>query len=280
MLNQIKTVLLLGLLTALLLVIGTYFGGMPGLTIAFVIVLIMNFGTYWFSDKIVLAMYKAKQVTKKQAPKLHKIVEDLCKKANLPKPKIYIVPTHNPNAFATGRNKDHAAVAVTVGILKLLSKEELKGVLAHELAHIKNKDILISTIAATIAGVISYLAIMARFAVIFGGGRNRDGGNIFELLALAILAPIIALIIRLAISRSREYMADATGARIIKTGKPLASALLKLQQASKMAPMRMGSEATSHMFIVNPFRARTLLSLFMTHPRVEKRVQKLNKLTF
>lgn len=280
MLNQLKTVLLLGLLTALLLAVGTYFGGTQGLTIAFIFVLIMNFGTYWFSDKIVLAMYRARQVTRTQAPKLHSIVSDLCKKANLPKPKIYIIPTEAPNAMATGRNSKHAAVAVTQGILNLLTKEELQGVLAHELAHIKNKDILISTIAATIAGVISYLAMMARFAAIFGGSRNRDSGNMFELLALAFLAPIIALIIRLAISRSREYLADSTGAKIIHTGKPLASALLKLEQASKRIPMRLGGEATSHMFIVNPFRGKSLLSLFMTHPSTSERCKKLNQLTF
>jgi heat shock protein HtpX len=280
MLNQLKTVLLLGLLTALLLFIGSFFGGTQGLTIAFVLVLLMNGGSYWFSDKIVLAMYKAKEVDKKQAPGLYKIIEELCKKAKIPKPKIYIVPTLNPNAFCTGRSPKHASIAFTQGILKLLSKEELKGVAAHELAHDKNRDILISTIAATIAGVISYLAIMARFAAIFGGARNRDSGNVLELLFLAFLAPIIALIIRLAISRSREYLADETGAKMIHTGKPLASALLKLEKASKMIPMRMGSEATSHMFIVNPFRAKTLLSFFTTHPSTEKRVDKLNQLVF
>lgn len=280
MINQIKTVLLLGLLTAVLLFVGQYFAGTQGLTIAFVFVLIMNVGTYWFSDKIVLKMYRAKQVTHKQAPKLHKIISDLCKKSELPKPKIYIVPTDHNNAFACGRNSKHSAVAVTQGILGLLSEDELKGVLAHELAHIKNKDILISTIAATIAGVISYLAFMARFAAIFGRSRSRDSGRMFEMLALAILAPILALIIRLAISRSREYLADATGAKIIHNGKPLASALLKLERASKIKPMRFGSEATSHMFIVNPFRAKSLLSLFMTHPPMQERVSKLNSLTF
>ena len=280
MLNQLKTVLLLGLLTALLLFIGSFFGGTQGLTIAFVLVLLMNGGSYWFSDKIVLAMYKAKEVDKKQAPGLYKIIEELCKESKLPKPKLYIIPSPAINAMATGRNKYHSAVAVTQGVLKLLTKEELKGVLAHELAHVKNKDILISTIAATIAGVISYLAIMARFAAIFGGARNRDSGNVLELLFLAFLAPIIALIIRLAISRSREYLADETGAKMIHTGKPLASALLKLEKASKMIPMRMGSEATSHMFIVNPFRAKTLLSFFTTHPSTEKRVDKLNQLVF
>lgn len=279
MLNQIKTVLLLGLLTALLLFIGQYFAGAQGLTVAFIFVLLMNFVTYFFSDKIVLAMYRAKEITKSQSPELHKVVDELCKESNLPKPKIYIIPTDSPNAFATGRSKSHAAVAVTQGILKLLTKEELKGVLAHELSHIKNKDILISTIAATIAGVISYLAMMARFAAIFGGSRDRNN-NILELIFLAFLAPIIALIIQLAISRSREYLADSTGAKLVQSGKPLASALLKLEQASKRIPMRFGSESSSHLFIVNPFRRKTLLSLFLTHPNTEDRVRKLNQLTF
>ena len=280
MINQIKTVLLLGILTALLLFVGQYFAGTQGLTIAFIFVLVMNVGTYWFSDKIVLKMYRAKEVTASQSPKIHRIVSNLCKKAGLPKPKIYIVPTENPNAFACGRNSKHSAVAVTQGILDLLSTEELEGVLAHELAHIKNKDILISTVAATIAGVISYLAFMARFAAIFGRSNSRDSGRTFEMLALAILAPILALIIRLAISRSREYLADATGAKIIHNGKPLADALLKLERASKIRPMKFGSEATSHMFIVNPFRAKSLLSLFTTHPSTSDRCRKLNSLTF
>ena len=279
MINQIKTVLLLGALTALLLFIGSIFGGTQGLTIAFVFVILMNFGTYFYSDKLVLMMYRAKKVSKSQALGLHNIIEELCKEAKLPKPAVYIIPTDNPNAFATGRNKNHAAVAVTQGILNLLTKEELKGVLAHELAHIKNRDILISTIAATIAGVISYLAMMARFAAIFGGSRDRDSGNVLELLFLAFLSPIIAMIIQLAISRSREYLADATGAKIIHDGKPLASALLKLEHASKYHPLRFGNEATSHLFIVNPFKGRVLLSLFSTHPPVQERVKKLKELS-
>jgi len=277
--NQIKTVLLLGGLTGVLLVIGYLFAGTTGLTVAIIFSLLMNLGTYWYSDKIVLMMYRAKPISKDQAPDLHKIIETICKLANLPKPKIYLIPTDNPNAFATGRNPKHAAVAVTQGILSLLSKKELKGVLAHEMAHVKNRDILISTIAATIAGVISYLAFMARFAAIFGGARDRDGGNVFELLALAILSPIIAMIIQLAISRSREYLADEKGARFIKDSKPLANALLKLEQASKIHPMRIGSKATSHMFIVNPFAGQSLVNLFSTHPAVSKRIEKLRKLT-
>lgn len=274
--NQIKTVLLLGILSGILLVIGSFFGR-GGLTIAFIFVLLMNFGTYWFSDKIVLKMYKAKEVKKNQSPKLHSIVEEICRSAKIPKPKIYIIPSNASNAFACGRNKEHSAVAVTQGILNLLSHDELKGVLAHEIGHVKNKDILISTIAATIAGVISYIAFMARFAAIFGGmgGRGRDSGNMFELLVLAILAPILALIIRLAISRSREYLADETGAKLIRNPEPLASALLKLENSAKQTPMRMGNQSTSHMFIVNPFSGRALMSLLSTHPSLEDRVARL-----
>ncbi len=280
MINQIKTVLLLGILTALLLFIGQYFAGSQGLTIAFVFVLLMNLGTYFFSDKIILAMYRAKEVAKSQSPELHKMIEDLCRKSNLPKPKIYIIPTDNPNAFCCGRNPQHANIAFTQGILNLLNSEELKGVAAHELAHDKNRDILIATIAATIAGIISYLAMMARFAAIFGGPRNRDSGRTFEMLFLAFLSPIIAMIIQLAISRSREYLADSTGAKMLKTGKPLASALLKLENASKYHPLRFGSPATSHLFIVNPFKGMSLLNLFSTHPPVQLRVKKLRELSF
>jgi len=279
-LNQIKTILLLGLLTALLLWIGSFWG-YSGLTIALIFVLLMNFITYFYSDKIILTIYRAKEVSKAEAPELHNLVEDICKKAKLPKPRIYIIPTKHPNALATGRNSKHAAVAVTQGILNLLTKEELKGVLAHEIAHIKNKDILIATVAATIAGIISYVAMMARFAAIFGGGRSRDSRGL-ELLFLAILAPIIALIIRLAISRSREYLADETGAKLIKKSSPLANALLKLESASRIFPLKKTSqtEITSHMMIVNPFSAKTLLTLFSTHPSVSSRIKRLRKLKF
>lgn len=277
--NQLKTVLLLGALTGLLLVIGQAIGGMDGLTIAFGFAIIMNVGTYWFSDKIVLAMYGGKQVSKKQEPELHHMVENICKKADLPKPRIFILPIDTPNAFATGRSPKKAAVACTKGILRLLNKHELEGVLAHELAHIKNRDTLISTIAATIAGVISYVAFMARFAAFFGGSRDRDG-SMFEMIALAILTPIIAVIIQLAISRSREYLADESGARFVNSSKGLASALQKLHLSAKNNPLQFGNKATASLFIVNPFSARGLTGLFSTHPPMEERVRRLNNLEF
>lgn len=277
--NQIKTVLLLGLLTGLLLGIGQLLGGRTGLLIGLVFAIIMNFSSYWFSDKIVLAIYRAKEASKEQYPKLHSIVEEVSLASNLPKPKVYIIPSEASNAFATGRNKKNSVIAVTKGILQLLSKEELKGVIAHEMAHIKNRDILISTIAATIAGVISYIAFMARFTAISGGmGGDRDRGSALQLIALAIVAPLIALIIRLTISRSREYLADETGARIIKNSSPLANALEKLHHSARATPLRFGSEATSHLFIVNPFTRKSLLNLFSTHPDINERIKRLQQL--
>ncbi|MBD3249493.1 zinc metalloprotease HtpX [Candidatus Woesearchaeota archaeon] len=278
--NQLKTVLLLGLLTGLLLGAGQLLGGRQGLFIGLAIALVMNFGSYWFSDKIVLAMYKAKPVKKDH--KLYSIVKKVAEKAGMPMPKVYIIPTDNPNAFATGRNPKHAAVACTAGILNILDKEELKGVLAHEMGHVKNRDILISTIAATIAGVISYLAFFARWGAIFGGfgGDRNDGGNLISLLVLAIITPIIATIIQLAISRSREFLADETGAKIMNDPKPLASALKKLEQSSKMHPLKQTetSKATAHLFIVNPFKGKNVMNLFMTHPTTEARVKRLNNM--
>ena len=276
--NQLKTVVLLGVLTALLLWIGQYFGGTFGLTIAFIFVLLMNFGMYWFSDKIVLAMYRAKQVPKNS--KLYNLVREMAHKAHLPMPKVYSIPSKNPNAFATGRNPKNAAVACTHGIMDLLSEKELRAVIAHELGHIKNRDTLITTIAATIAGVIAYLAAMARWAAIFGGfgGRDRDDNNMFELLALAILTPLIATIIQLAISRQREYMADTQSAKITKNPHALADALLKIEHGVKVHPMAMGSNVTSSLFIANPFRGNTLLNLFSTHPPIKVRVDKLRKM--
>ncbi len=276
--NQIKTVLLLGLLTGLMLVVGQLIGGTTGLTIALAIAVVMNFGSYFFSDKIVLRMYKAQPAKKSEYPKLHKIVEEVSKSAGIPKPKVYIVPTDNANAFATGRDAKNAVVACTQGILKILDDKELKGVIAHEIAHVKNRDILVSTIAATIAAVISYLAFMARFAAIFGGMRDDRGGNGLSLLFLAILTPIIAVIIQLAISRSREYLADSTGSNFTKEPKALASALHKLEQANKQNPIRFGNTATSSLFITNPFNAKGLVSLFSTHPPMQERIKRLNSM--
>lgn len=275
--NQFKTVALLGVLTGILLLIGGAIGGQQGLTIALIFAILMNFGSYFFSHKIVLAMYRAKELPKSQAPGIHKMVEEIAKEANIPKPKIYIVHTPHANAFATGPSPKKAVVAVTDGILSLLTKEELKGVLAHEIGHVKNRDILIQTVAATIASVISYIAFMARWAAIFGGmrGNNREGGNILELLVLAIVAPLAAMIIQLAISRSREYLADERGARLIKNPLPLASALGKLESSSQHVPLGRGSSSTAHLFIVKPFRGGGALHLFSTHPPLAERVKRL-----
>ena len=278
--NQIKTILLLGILTAVLLFIGSLFGP-TGLTIAIIFVVAMNMITYFFSHKIVLVMYRAKEAKKSDYPKLHKLVEDLAKKANIPKPKIYTIPTENLNAFATGNNPKNGVVACTEGILKLLDYKELEGVLAHEISHIKNRDILITTIAATIGGIISYIAMIARFGAIFGGDRDRSSGNILVLLALSILAPLAAIIIQLAISRTREYQADASGASLIKDGKHLATALEKLHSHNKTHPMGFGNPATSSLFIVNPFDTRSFfITLFSTHPPYNKRTERLRAMKF
>ena len=278
--NQIKTVLLLGLLTGLLLGVGQLLGGRQGLFIGLVFAIVMNFGSFWFSDKIVLAMYRAKEVKEHNQPELYKIVKEVAHLSQVPMPKVYIVPTENPNAFATGRNPKHAAVACTVGIMNLLSKDELKGVIAHEMSHIKNRDTLIQAVAATIAGVISYLAFMARWAAIFGGygGRDRDGGNMFELLALAIITPLVATILQLAISRSREYLADETAAKTIHNSFSLADALEKLESGVKHHPLRFGSPSTSSLFILNPFSGKGFLHLLSTHPPIKERVKRLREM--
>ena len=278
--NTIKTALLLGGLTGLLMLIGGYLGGQQGMTIAFLFALVMNFGSYWFSDKIVLRMYRAQEVTQSQAPDLFTLVRNLTLQANLPMPKVYVIPEDTPNAFATGRDENHAVVAVTEGILRILSKEELAGVIAHELSHIKNKDMLISSIAATLAGAIVMLAHMAQWAAFFGGGeRDRDGegGGVVGMILMAILAPLAATIIQMAISRSREYLADAGGAQI--SGKPydLAGALEKLSRAAVTIPMD-ATPSTAHMFIVNPLTGRSLMNLFSTHPPVEERVARLRSM--
>ncbi len=279
--NYIKTALLLAALTMLFVWIGGYFGGQVGAGYAFIFALIMNFGAYWFSDKIVLRMYGAKEVDPQEVPELYNIVRELALSAKLPMPKVYITQQDSPNAFATGRNPRHAAVCVTQGILNLLNREELKGVIAHELSHIKNRDTLIMTVAATIAGAITMLAYWARWAAILGGiggrgGRSRDS-NIFGYLFMLIVAPIAAMLIQLAISRSREYAADRRGAYIAGTPAGLANALLKLEKGARAYPMQ-ANHATAHIFIVNPLRGQGLAALFSTHPPVKARVERLEKI--
>ena len=274
--NQLKTTLLLGSLTGLIILIGRYFGGSSGMVIAFIFAVLMNFGSYWFSDKIVLKLYKSRQLSSQESPELYSLVSRLSQSASLPMPKIYLIPSEAPNAFATGRNSKHAVIAVTQGILRLLNSSELEGVLAHEIAHIKDRDILISSIAATLAGVIMMIASMARWAAIFGGfgGSDDDDGGILGFVVLAFLAPLAALIIQLAISRSREYLADLTGARIAGNPLGLASALEKLDSASKKIPIK-ANPATSHLFIVNPLSGKSLMSLFSTHPPTAERIARL-----
>jgi heat shock protein HtpX len=278
--NTVKTALLLGALTGLLMLVGGLIGGKGGVYIAFIFAVILNFGSYWFSDKIVLKMYKAQEVSESSAPDLYNIVRNLALKASLPMPRVFIIPEETPNAFATGRNEKHAVVAVTEGIMRILKKEELEGVIAHELSHIKNKDILISSIAATIAGAISMLATAAQWAAIFGGGRSGDednGGGIIGLIAMAIFAPLAAAVIQMAISRSREYLADAGGASITKNPYGLASALEKLTKASQVIPMNV-KPSTAHLFIVNPLSGKAFMKLFSTHPPLEERIARLRSM--
>jgi heat shock protein HtpX len=278
--NIVKTGLLLGALTGLLMLIGGYFGGQTGVVIAFIFAMVMNFGSYWFSDKLILRMYKAQEVSESQAVELYALVKNLALKASLPMPKVFIIPEDTPNAFATGRDEHHAVVAVTEGILRILNRDELEGVIAHELTHIKNKDMLIGSIAATLAGAIVMLANMAQWAAIFGGAsRDSDdeGGGIIGLIAMAILAPIAATIIQMAISRSREYLADEGGARVSQKPYGLAGALEKLSRASHVAPMD-ANPSTAHMFIVNPLSGKSLMNLFSTHPPVEERIARLKSM--
>ena len=277
MANGLKTALLLGLLSAVLLAIGEWLGGANGLVMAFMLAAIMNLGSYWFSDKIVLRMYRAQQVGPEH--QLYRVVERLTVRASLPMPKVYIIPDPSPNAFATGRNPSHAAVAATEGILKVLSEHELEGVIAHELAHVKHRDILISSVAATIAAAIMMTARMAQFAALFGGygGRGEDrerGNNPIALLAMIILAPLAAALIQMAISRSREFAADAGGAAIAGTPYGLADALRKIDAVSKRVPLD-ANPATAHMFIVKPFSGGGLSSLFSSHPPTEARIRAL-----
>jgi len=274
--NMLKTMVLLTVLTVLLVVCGQAIGGPRGAMFAFAFALLFNLCTYWFSDKIVLAMYRAREVTPQQAPRLYQMVKELSIGANIPPPRVYFIPTDAPNAFATGRSPRHAAVAVTEGIMRVLDYDELKGVLAHELAHIKHRDTLLATIAASIAGAVTMLAHMGRWALIFAGGRGRgrDSGNIITMLLMIILAPLAALIIQMAISRSREYAADRRGAHFVGTGRPLADALRKLESAARVRRFD-ANPSTASLFIVNPLRGRNMLQLFSTHPPVEKRVRRL-----
>ena len=271
MTNTIKTALLLGLLSAVLMFLGEAFGGGQGLVFGFFFAVVMNFGSYWFSDKIVLRMYRAQEVG--PGHRLYEIVAALSQRAGLPMPKVYIIPDPSPNAFATGRNPQHAAVAATEGILRELSEDELAGVIAHELAHVKHRDILISSIAATLAAAIM---MISRFAMFFGGGRSdeREGSNPVALLATIILAPIAAMLIQAAVSRSREFAADAGGAAIAGGPQGLVNALRKIESASKAVPMH-ANPATAHMFIIKPFSVRGLFSLFSTHPPTEQRINAL-----
>lgn len=274
-LDQIKTFGLLAALTFLLLIIGFALGGTSGLAIALAISIIMNVLSYWYSDKIVLKMYNARKAEYSEYTKLHDLTKEIVTRASIKMPKLYVIESDNPNAFATGRNENKAVIAVTTGLLELLDERELKGVIAHEVGHIKNKDLLISTVSVTIASAIAYLAVMARWAMIFG--RDEDSRGIAELLVLSIVAPISATILRLAISRSREFVADSTGAKIIKDPESLANALIKLESAPKL---RSGNRAAANLFIVNPFSGGNLLNLLSTHPSTAKRVKKLRKLAF
>jgi heat shock protein HtpX len=273
--NAVKTALLLGVLSALLLALGELLGGSSGLLVAFVFAVAMNSASYWFSDRIVLAMYGAQEVGAEHP--FYQLVSRLAQRANLPQPRVYVIPTDSPNAFATGRNPQHAAVAATAGILRILDQRELEGVVAHELAHVRNRDILISSVAATIAAAIMMVARMAQFAAIFGGGSSRDdreGSNPLALLLTIIVAPLAAMLIQAAISRSREYAADTGGAQIAGSPYGLVDALKKIDYAAKRIPLD-ANPATAHMFIVQPFSAQNLFNLFSSHPPTEKRIQAL-----
>jgi heat shock protein HtpX len=279
MYNTLKTGVLLVLLAAILMLIGGAVGGRGGLVIAMILALGMNVVSYWYSDRIVLSLYGAQEISEAEAPQLYGIVRRLAQRARIPMPRIYLLPSQSPNAFATGRNPQHAAIAVTEGILRLLQQRELEGVLAHELAHIKNRDTLTMTVTATIAGAVMFLASMARFAAFFGGfsrDQDDDGGGVLGLLVAAIVAPLAATLVQMAISRAREYAADATGAQIAGTPYGLADALEKLAYAVQRVPASV-TPATAHLFIVNPLNRQSFATLFSTHPPLEERIQRLRR---
>ncbi|BCR03357.1 protease HtpX [Desulfuromonas versatilis] len=274
--NTFRTVALMTLLTLLLVGAGSLVGGRSGALFALIMAGVMNLGSYWFSDKIVIAMYRGKEVT---SGTLYEVVQEICQRNGLVMPRVFILPQPTPNAFATGRNPKHAVVAATEGILQILTREELMGVMAHEMSHVKHRDILIGSIVATIAGAISYLSHMAQWAMIFGGGRDDEDGNPLAMILMMILAPIAAMLVQMAVSRSREYEADRGGAKLCGNPYYLANALRKLEMANRRMPMQQVNEATAHMFIVSPLSGGGLKSLFSTHPPVEERVRRLEAMT-
>jgi heat shock protein HtpX len=281
--NYVKTAMLMAFLIALLAIGGSAWGGYQGMLLFGGIGLVFNFLSYWFSDRIALMMHRAQPVTREQAPEIYDIVERLTRKAGMPMPKVFVIPSMTPNAFATGRSPSHAAVAVTEGITRLLDRRELEGVIAHELSHVRNRDILIATVAAAIAGLISSIGHMVQWGAMFGGLSHRDddrGGSVIEMLAWAILAPIMAMFIQLAVSRSREYAADASGAELLGDPDPLADALLKLERGNEVAPYEFGGPATAHLFIVHPFSGTggAMMNLLSTHPPIEERVRRLREM--
>jgi len=277
--NYVKTAMLMAFLVAILAIGGQMAGGWGGMVLFGVIGLLFNFGSYWFSDRLALMAHRAQPVTREQRPEVYDIVERLTRKAGLPMPRIYVIPSDSPNAFATGRNPEHAAVAVTEGILRILDRRQLEGVLAHELSHVRNRDILIATVAASVAGLIAALGHAIQWGAILGMGRSRDdeGGNPIAAIAWALLAPLIAMIVQLAVSRSREYGADASGAELVGDPDPLADALLALERGTELRPYEYGGPATAHLFIVNPFSGAgaRMLHLFSTHPSTEDRIARL-----
>lgn len=278
--NNIKTVILLGAMTGIFLFVGGMAGGESGMLIAFIFAAVMNVGAYWFSDKIVLRAYKAVELPESDFPDIYRMVNQLTEKANIPMPKLYYLNQESPNAFATGRNPENSAVALSKGIINLMKRDELEGVIAHELTHIINRDTLVSTVAATISGAIMFLAYQMRWFAILGGGRDDDdNGGVLGLILMAILAPLAATIIQMAISRSREYTADSGGAHLTNNPEGLASGLLKLGQLSKRIPMK-ATKQTAHMFIVNPFSGKSFFKLFSTHPPIEERVARLREMNF